>query len=135
MASYHKRIVNADDPEVRRITALRAWPKTVEQYAAMMNETSEKKMVRFTSGGDRAVVQFNFFKMCIGLTLQRPSSREAAGAMWRSVVGTLQRFSRGVMRRLSRPPKSLVAVRPAPEAPPQETDDSLATETPVERMA
>ena len=62
MASYHKRIVNADDPDVRRITALRAWPKTVEQYATMMNETSEKKMVKFTSGGDRAVVQFNFFQ-------------------------------------------------------------------------
>lgn len=132
VASYHGRIVNADDPEVRRITALRAWPKTVAQYAGMMNETSEKKQVKFTSSGDRAIVQFNFFKMCIGLTLQQPSSSHVPGE--RSVAGTSRRISRSLSLRLGSS-ASLVSVRPAPEALPQEatgTELSLTTQAPVE---
>ena len=47
----------------------RKWPKTVEEYAQMMDESAQRP-VRFTSKGDEAVVLFNFFKMTIGLRVQ-----------------------------------------------------------------
>ena len=99
----------------------------------MMEEKSEEKMVKFTSGGDRAIVQFNFFKMCIGLTLQQPSSHEAADPIWRSVMGTSRRLVRSLRLRLGSS-APLGSVRPAPEAPPQEADVtelSLTTQAPV----
>ena len=63
------------DADVQRIADVRNWPRSVADYAAMMDESAAAP-VRFTSKGDRAVVQYNFFKMCIGLRL-RTSARNS----------------------------------------------------------
>jgi len=95
VAIFHGRVANADCDEVRRVMASRPWPRTVAQYAEMMDEDAEMP-VKFTSNGDRAVVQFNFFKMCIGLKLQ-PQSNSLA-------------------RRLSRRFTDISMVAPAPDS-------------------
>ena len=71
------RIVNLNDPDVRRIHESRAWPTTASEYETMMQYTrrdhaeqnaregliyNENLGVDFTSKGDRQVVLHNFFK-------------------------------------------------------------------------
>ncbi len=61
VARKNGTIANADDPEVARVEAARAWPDDVTAYAEMMDEESDAP-VAFTKRGDREAVRFNFFK-------------------------------------------------------------------------
>merc|ERR1712083_783259 len=54
-------IANLDDPDVQFLLGARAWPTTVVEYAAMMDENG-KLPVFFTKKGDREAVRFNFYK-------------------------------------------------------------------------
>jgi len=63
IARYCDTLENRGHPELQDVEKEQQWPTDVEGYAALMN--GENK-VNFTSKGDRVVVQFNFFKMCLG---------------------------------------------------------------------
>ena len=114
VAMFHGRVVNTEDPQVRRIKASRVWPRTVKQYSEMMDEGAEMP-VTFTSKGDRRFVQYNFFKMCIGLNHLQLQSLGLTAWLERRISEISPDASGRLSRRLSRSSKSSVSV--APEAP------------------
>ena len=64
IALANKRIVNLGDPAVQSVLHSRRWPKSVVEYADMMDESlPDETRIEFTHKGDRAVVKYNFFKM------------------------------------------------------------------------
>ena len=58
---------------MQEVLKSRAWPKTVDDYAAMMDENAVRP-VRFTNKGDASAVLYDFFKMTVGLRLKKSPS-------------------------------------------------------------
>ena len=57
-------IANMDEPDVQTVPGARKWPETVDDYAAMMRESTDgRAVVEFTKKGDRDYVAYLFFKM------------------------------------------------------------------------
>ena len=51
---------------VREVDDSRVWPKTVQEYEAMM-EPNAARPVRFTFDSDRETVRFLFYRVCFGM--------------------------------------------------------------------
>ena len=80
---------------VQEVLQSRKWPDTIEEYAAMMDEASERP-VRFTNKGDSVVVLYNFYKMTV--RTQSVRRRSTLGVMMdtlspRQYTGLLHRLS------------------------------------------
>lgn len=80
IALFCQTIKNLGDEDVKRVRDSRQWPEDNRSYAEMMGRTTVRENARdglvfdpvkgvdFTSRGDRAVVQYNFFKMALGFS-------------------------------------------------------------------
>lgn len=84
IARWNERIANRNSPGVRDIDVFRKWPKTVAEYAAMMND--EQQHVRFTRNGDADAVQVCIpcYPLLVTLLTDQPSLRNLR-AMWTTV--------------------------------------------------
>lgn len=62
VANFCDTIHNRESEKVRAVHSKRVWPRSVEEYASMMDDNGP--IVRFTKKGDKNAVRFNFWKYC-----------------------------------------------------------------------
>ena len=63
VANFCGTIHNRESQTVRALHGKRVWPKSVKDFAAMMDDNADRP-VKFTKKGDKDAVRFNFWKYC-----------------------------------------------------------------------